>query len=209
MAPASEGKAVLIGHDWGAAASYPACAHRPERFEKLVAMAVPHVATMVPRWLVDPDALERSWYVFFFQMLGLPEASVAANDYAIIDWFWTHWSPGRPPDDFMRKLKETLASPGSLEAAIGYYRAMLDPSRHAPELEAIQAGGLGPIPVPTLYLHGAADGVLSHELAPLEDLKQFFPAGLEFELVDGAGHFMLLDRPAEVNARIVRFLTGG
>jgi pimeloyl-ACP methyl ester carboxylesterase len=206
---AGDGRAVTIGHDWGAAAAYAACAHRPERFSKLVAMSVPHTAAMVSKFLFDPAAIKSAFHVFFFQLPGIPEASIAANDFAFIDFLWREWSPMTEPDPVhMRKLKETLASPGTAEAAINYYRSMFNPSHQAPELTGVQTGSLGPINVPTLYLHGVHDGALIPDLASLDELKPLFPAGLEFELVEGAGHFMLHDRPREVNARIIRFLAG-
>ena len=34
-----DSKSILIGHDWGAFASYGAAGMRPDRFEKVVAMA--------------------------------------------------------------------------------------------------------------------------------------------------------------------------
>jgi pimeloyl-ACP methyl ester carboxylesterase len=161
---------------------------------------------MARSFLFDPPGIHAAFHVFFFQLPGIPEASVAANDFAFIDYLWKTWSPTPANPEYMRKLKETLASPGTLEAALGYYRSMFDPSRHDPELAAIQAATLGPINVPTLYLHGEVDGTILPDLASFDDLKPLFPAGIEFELVEGAGHFLLHDRPAEVNARILRFL---
>ena len=34
-------RAVLVGHDWGAATAYGAAGHAPERWRRVVAMAVP------------------------------------------------------------------------------------------------------------------------------------------------------------------------
>jgi pimeloyl-ACP methyl ester carboxylesterase len=56
-------------------------------------------------------------------------------------------------------------------------------------------------PVPTLYLHGAADGAIGAEL--LADLGQYLPAaGSSFEIVDGVGHFLHLEKPDLVAAKI-------
>lgn len=108
-----------------AIASYVAAGHRPDRFTKLVTMAVPHQAALMKRFLSTPEQLKRSWYIFFFQT-PLAEMVVPMNDFAVIDLLWRDWSPGLVPDPvFMRALKDTLGAPGSIEAAIGYYRAML------------------------------------------------------------------------------------
>ena len=60
-------EAVLIGHDWGALATYGAVAHEPERWRKLVTAAVPPPAAVAERFF-GYDQLRRSWYTFFFQI---------------------------------------------------------------------------------------------------------------------------------------------
>ncbi len=206
LAPADR-PAVLVGHDWGAIGAYGAVVHRPDRFRRLVAMSVPHRASLAARLLTSPAQLKRSWYMFFFQ-LPLAEMAVAANDYALIDRLWADWSPGfEPPPEYTRALKETLASPGSLEAALGYYRCLWDPARHDPRLAAVEAAASGWVPVPTLYLHGADDGCVGADMVDADGLKALFPAGLDVDVLPGLGHFLHLEDPAGVSRRIVAFLT--
>ncbi len=60
-------------------------------------------------------------------------------------------------------------------------------------------------PVPTLYLHGADDGAIGAGL--LIDLDQYFPAeGSAAEILVGVGHFLHLEKPELVAARIVAWL---
>jgi len=206
LAPADQ-PAVLIGHDWGGVAAYPAVVHRPERFTRLVVMAVPHRAALAARLLTNPSQLKRSWYMFFFQ-LPLAAMAVSFNDFAIIDRLWRDWSPGfEPPPEFVRGLKETLASEGSLDAAIGYYRHTLNPTLQDPRLAEVEAAANGWVPVPTLYLHGADDGCIGAELVVADELKPLFPGGLDLEILDGVGHFLHLEDPTRVNRRIIDFLT--
>ena len=202
--------AVLVGHDWGAVCAYGATVFRPDRFQKLVTMAVPHGASLGVRLLMTPSQLKRSWYMFFFQ-LPLADMAVMADDFAVIDRLWRDWSPGyEPPAEHLRAVKDTLASPGGLDAALGYYRHLWNPRRHDPRLAAVQAAGTGLVPVPGLYLHGADDGCIGLDVvAPDEEMKAFYPAGLEMEILPGLGHFLHLEDPAGVNGRIVEFLTGG
>jgi pimeloyl-ACP methyl ester carboxylesterase len=65
---------------------------------------------------------------------------------------------------------------------------------------------MGPLPVPTLYLHGADDGCMGADLVDEHELRAFFPAGLEVAIVPAAGHFLQLDQPEAVHARIAGFL---
>ena len=77
-------------------------------------------------------------------------------------------------------VKETLASPGSLDAALSYYRHLLNPARHDPRLAAVEAAANGYVPVPGLYLHGADDGCIGTDVFALdEEMKALYPAGLE------------------------------
>ena len=198
--------AVLIGHDWGAIAAYVAVGHRPDRFAKLVAMTVPHQGALMTRFLSTPEQLKRSWYIFFFQT-PLADFVVPQDDFAVIDLLWRDWSPGLVPDPaFMRALKDTLGAPGSTEAAIGSYRAMLGTTPGNPDLADVAGAGNGPIPVPTLYLHGADDGCMGIEMIDENEIRPFFPAGIDIEVVPAAGHFMHLDQPALVTRRILEFL---
>src|SRR3954464_10861758 len=78
--------AVLIGHDWGAAATYAAAAHEPSRWRRTVAMSVPPFGAMVSSFL-DYAQLRRSFYMFLFQT-PLGEAAVAADGMAFLDRLW-------------------------------------------------------------------------------------------------------------------------
>jgi pimeloyl-ACP methyl ester carboxylesterase len=203
---AGDRDAVLVGHDWGAIAAYTAVGHRPERFTKLVTMAVPHQAALTTRFVSDPDQLQRSWYVFFFQT-PLADMVVPMNDYALVDKLWRDWSPGLVPSPaYLRALKDTLAAPGSTSAAIAYYRAMLGTTPPNPDLAEVAAAGGKAVAVPTLYLHGADDGCMGVELVVEDELRPYFPNGLTVDVVPASGHFLHLDQPEHVRRQILRFL---
>lgn len=200
-------RAVLVGHDWGAGAAYLACAYQPERFSHLVAMALPY--GLGAGLLTNFRQMKRSWYIFFFQLPGIPEMAVRAEDFAFIDRLWRDWSPGfEPPAEFMRELKETLASPGSLEAALGYYRAVFRASAGSEAASGAQSAGSRPILAPTLYLHGADDGCIGSEMIKSEAMRGRFTGGSRVEIVSGAGHFLHLEKPELLNRMIVGFLAG-
>ena len=99
-----------------------------------------------------------------------------------------------------------MASPGSTEAAIGYYRAMLGTTPPDPTLAEVSAAGNGPMPIPTLYLHGRDDGCMGVELADRDTLDALLPPGSDVQIVPASGHFLHLEQPAAVNGRILEFL---
>jgi pimeloyl-ACP methyl ester carboxylesterase len=57
-----------------------------------------------------------------------------------------------------------------------------------------------------LYFHGRNDGCLGVDLIDEGALKDALGPGGEYVFVDGAGHFMHLEKPDEINARIIEFL---
>jgi len=195
--------AVIIGHDWGAFAAYGAAALQPGRWRRVVAAAVAPQASMADGFF-SFDQLRRSWYVFFFQT-PLAEYAVGLDDYAFIDRLWADWSPGFDGSWDAARVKESLATPESLAAAIGYYRAMFaGPPDDAGAVAAQVAAGTM-APQPTLYLHGADDGCMG--LDAIGPVAEFLAPGSEVVAVAGAGHFLHVERPDEVNDHIVRFLT--
>ncbi|RMF23607.1 MAG: alpha/beta hydrolase [Deltaproteobacteria bacterium] len=198
-------RATVFGHDWGALAAYGAALKAPERIERLITAAVPYGPAFLARFAMDYAQLKRSWYIFFFQT-PTAEMAVAADDYRFIRNLWVDWSPGWEfPEEEMDALRETFSRPGVLEAALGYYRCMLDPARQAPELASEQAMlGVAPIEVPCLYLHGRIDGCLGVDL--VGDMSESFPAGLRTEIIEGAGHFVHQEKPDEVNRLLLDYL---
>lgn len=198
-----DSRAVLIGHDWGAFAAYGAGAFRPERWKKVVGAALPPVPATAAGFF-SYDQLRRSWYIFYFQS-PLADAMVAMNDLEFIDRLWADWSPGYEAKEDAAHAKDALRDPVNLEAALGYYRALFDPDRQAPELAAEQAAASAVPPQPTLYLHGSDDGCMGAEVGG--SAGAWLSPGSSTALIDGTGHFLHLERPAEVNARIIDFLT--
>jgi pimeloyl-ACP methyl ester carboxylesterase len=77
-----------------------------------------------------------------------------------------------------------------------------------PTLDAVQAKGAEVTAQPTLYLHGRDDGCLGVDLAEMATTYLTSP-GSRMEVVDGAGHFLHVERPDEVNQLVVDFVTEG
>lgn len=191
--------AVVIGHDWGATAAYGAAAYAPDRWRRVVAMAVPPFAATAAAFF-DYDQIKRSFYMFFFQT-PFAELAVPQDDFAFIEGLWRDWSPGYDGRDDVAHVKDALREPANLAAAISYYRATFDPSMQDDRYSAQQTATMAPTPQPTLYLHGRDDGCLGVGLA--SGLEPYLGPGSEVVILEGAGHFLHVERPDEVNARIL------
>jgi pimeloyl-ACP methyl ester carboxylesterase len=198
-----DGDAVIIGHDWGAPATYGAAVLEPQRWRRVVAMAVPPGGAVGMSFLTNPAQLKRSWYMFLFQW-PLAEMVVSGNDLAFIDMLWNDWSPGHDSAADAARVKDALRDPANLAAALGYYRATLGDGYRDPALDAAQAATQAVPEQPTLYLHGRTDGCIGVEVAELA--ATMVPANVRFEIVEGAGHFLQVEQPDEVNRLVTEFL---
>jgi pimeloyl-ACP methyl ester carboxylesterase len=199
-----DGDAVIVGHDWGAMATYVAANHAPERWRRVVTMAVPPAGAVAGSFLTYQQ-LKRSWYMFFFQH-ALADMVVPMADLAFIDGLWADWSPGYDASEDLPHVKDCLRDPANLAAALGYYRATLGGVGVDPALDAVQAKGNDVTPQPTLYLHGRTDGCMGVEVAEAGAAFLTSP-GSRMEVVEGAGHFLHVERPDEVNRLVVDFVT--
>jgi pimeloyl-ACP methyl ester carboxylesterase len=56
-----------------------------------------------------------------------------------------------------------------------------------------------------LVMHGRVDGAIDAQIGALGARE--LPAGSRHEIIDGAGHFMHLDRPAVVHRLIEEFVS--
>jgi pimeloyl-ACP methyl ester carboxylesterase len=200
----ADGRAVIIGHDWGAPATYAAAVLAPDRWSKVVGMSVPPWGAMGRAFLGNLDQLHRSWYMFFFQH-PLSNVVVGANDLAFIEWLWRQWSPNLHSDADVHNAKACLSEPAHLQAALGYYRAVFGAGPHDPALADDHARVSNDQPTqPVLYLHGVDDGCIGIDVA--RDAAAHAPTNATVREVAGAAHFLHLEQPDTVNALICDFV---
>jgi len=198
-------QAVVFGHDWGAVATYFAALLAPGRIRKIVTVAVPYGPALFRAFTTSPAQIRRSWYMFFFQHAVAP-AALRHDDFALIDRLVADWSPGWTwPAEDREATKACFRAPGTVDAALAYYRATMGPAFADPAVLEMGAQGQGiPIAVPGLVIHGADDGCIGAELVP--SMREYFPAGLRVEIVPGAGHFVHQEKPELVNRLVLDFL---
>jgi pimeloyl-ACP methyl ester carboxylesterase len=191
----------VIGHDWGAIAIYSAISLYPKRIRRAVAMAIGHPGSVI-RILERPDLIHRAFHFWFFQVPGFSEQAVRHNDFAMIDYLWNLWSPGHQDPEHIKSVKETLAQPGAVEAALGYYRALLQfPMTHPDLAQKIQ---FDQATVPTLGVFGGNEPGLDLT----EDQDKHFAGDYRREVVEGAGHFVQRERPEELTRLLLDWLEG-
>ena len=198
-------RAYLIGNDWGAGAVTGATVLEPEKVMKLVIIA----SGQVDRDLqMNYQYLKGTWHSYFFQ-LPQAEQALAYNDFAFVEEWWRDASPEWDiPASALESIRETFRKPGVVEAALGYYRARYSPPLQDSSMREDQDRvNAGPVTVPTLALHGTRDRPRRLDAFESEAMDRFFTGGLEKVIIPGTGHFMHQEKPAEVNPKIVEFLS--
>jgi pimeloyl-ACP methyl ester carboxylesterase len=183
----------LMGHDWGALATYTACALAPERVTKAITLAIPH-----PWSIRGREQFRLSAYVPLLAAPLGPELA-RAGDFAFVDALWRRWSPGFVlAEQERRALHACLRD--SWPAPARYYRALFWPPRSSLARAARDLR----IRVPLLHLHGAQDGCIA--LATTRGQARFFRAPFTSEVCPGAGHFLAREAPGWVVERALPFL---
>lgn len=194
--------AVIIGHDFGAGAATIAAVMEPERWRRVVTMAVPPGGRMAAAFFTYAQ-IRRSSYMFFFQHV-LSEMIVPHNDWEFIRGLWADWSPGFAADNDVANFIAAAEPEGHLAAMLGYYRATFQPELLSPDL-ADWEQARGEIPTqPMLYLHGRNDGCIGVEAA--DGVESDLAPGSKAVIFEDLGHFMQLEDPSLVNTTILNFL---
>ena len=185
-----ETQAILVGHDWGASAVYGAASIDPSRVKKLVALAIPHPATLRP----TPRKL---WGVRHFASYKLPGAAArfAKDDFAALRAICARWSPtwSPSPDEFAA-VREAFSHADSLSAALGYYRAL------SPILPAFFRSK---IDVPTVVFSGTDDPMADR--SDYEHARRMFRGEYHIEEMPG-GHFLHREHPEIFAERLLAHL---
>lgn len=200
------GRDLLIGHDWGAMAGAGLAAMPDSPFRKAVLMSVPPSASFrgnVPNLggLVArlPGQFLRFWYVMYFQLPWLPERSASW----VVPRLWRQWSPTYDAAEDVALVVDAIGAPANWHAAVGYYRALARGTKPPQRYADLHGHWLSAPAMPTLYLHGTADGAANSDYARW--VAPVLPAGSRVELVDGGGHFLQLERPEVVAGHILDF----
>ncbi len=190
-----EERAIIVGHDWGAAVAWRFAMDYPQAVEKLVICNVPHPARFA-EGLRSPRQLRKSWYIFFFQLPWLPERVLGRDPLRTITRAMRGSAVRQEAfsDDDLRVYAEALGQPGALTAGINYYRAAVRWGRKLPNR---------PISAPTLILWGEEDRFLGKEL--VAGTERFVP-DLRVHFIPHCGHWVQQEAREEVTSALLEFL---
>ena len=199
-----EERAHLVGHDWGGAVAWEVATRHASVLHQLVVLNCPHPVRMAEDLLRDPAQRKRSWYMFFFQVPGLPEWWLTRNDGRNVAKMFRASSTAsrRPPADLVEASRRALLEPDAARAAVAYYRAALGTFLHPLRAKRTMRS-YASIEVPVTVLWGECDTALGMGLLRGTDR---FASHLAIHRIPDAGHFVHQERPDEVNGHLIRAL---
>lgn len=222
-------RAALIGHDWGAVVAWTAPLLHPDRVAVVAGLSVPPV----PRPLTPvTDALRRIFgnsffYMLYFQQPGVADAEMNADPRRSLQRMLGGMrapqdeaaalrmlAPG--PEGFIDRLPEPDRLPDWLTAddldhyvaefsrtgftgALNWYRNYernWDITAH-PVAETISA--------PSLFIGGTDDPVLA--FTKTDRAREVVVGPYRQVMLDGAGHWIQQERPEQINAELLAFLS--
>jgi len=181
----------LAGHDWGGWIGFLLCLHHPERISRFVALGV------VPPWPSrNPRNLFDVWRLAYQVVIALPQLGrrvVALGARAALRAASDSFS-----DDELDAFADRIAGDRARATELLYRTFLLR------TVLPVAAGRYADVPlrVPTLLVVGERDVAIPARLVREQAARS---EALELEIVPGAGHFVVDDRPDLVADRILRF----
>ena len=225
VAALGETKAIIIGHDWGAPVAWHAALFRPDIFTAVGGLSV------APPWRGRErplDALAKSgvtnFYWQYFQKPGIAEAEFERD----VDYTMRAVTFGVDGSLFLKDGQGFLGDPAIPRAL----PAWISEQDHAHVVETYRRtgfrGGLNwyrnidrnwdltapwhgaKIYQPSIFIAGANDSVVTGILGGkrVTEMDRVLPNLRRKLIIEGAGHWIQQERPDEVNAALVEFLSG-
>lgn len=225
-----EDEFVVVGHDWGCIVAWNTALLHEERCKAVLGLSVPYNRGMAA--FVDPPGMDdRFWYIRYFQEPGVAEAELEDDlERSLLSVYYTV-SADAGENDFMgqlahsrdSRLLDTMRTPEKLPSwlsqhdldyyveqyqtsgfrgPINWYRNIPTNDGLTPELDNKKFSQ------PAAFIAGAKDEVLRFAPNWRDTMPRWFDDLRFIELIDDAGHWVQMEKPAETNAAILRFLQG-
>ncbi|MDQ3294698.1 MAG: alpha/beta hydrolase [Actinomycetota bacterium] len=225
-------QAIFVGHDWGSMVVWQQALLNPDRVAGVVGMSVP----FLPRGPMPPTELMRNafgdnfFYILYFQEPGVADADlgrdatttmrrmlcgvrVTGDEKGVAEATARMFAPG--PAGFVERMSEPAGLPGWLsQAELDHYAAEFGRTGFTGgvnwyrnfdrnwSLTEHLAGAR--VAAPSLFIGGALDPVLAMSPPGIADTQLEDHRGNV--IIDGAGHWVQQEKPAEVNAALLDFV---
>lgn len=196
-------KAHIVGHDWGGAIAWKLAYSYPEVVDRLAILNSPHPKIFGHALRHSFQQMRKSWYMFLFQLPYLPEYLMRAHPKKLLKGLFRGSALRKEAftDEDLQHYLEAFEKPGTVTAALNYYRAKW---RKGPKKEGKTKGQENKIAAPTLIIWGEDDKALGKELT--YGLEPFFSSSFRIQYIPHCSHWVQEEQPERVNALLLEFL---
>lgn len=219
---------IVVGHDWGAPVAWHTALLHPQRVQAVAGLSVPYTRGRVGTLTRQENFGDNFWYMVYFQQPGVAEAELEADIRKSLRTIYFTVSGDAPEGLWVARKPATakfldgLITPEQLpawltEEDLDYYVAQYEQSGFrgplnwyrnidrnlelTPQLENAK------IEQPSLFIAGKKDIVLSFGGGSWVNQMDKYMADLRGKVfIEGAGHWVQMERPAEVNQALLGFL---
>jgi pimeloyl-ACP methyl ester carboxylesterase len=218
------GRAILVGHDFGASIAWNTAMMRPDRVAAVFGVSVPFLQPGGPSFLDQLRAAGADGFYMFDQMTAEADAKWADAAHSIpASLYWLsgeapedeRWNPFDPARHMLRPAPgpPTTIEPAYVDemvrvfgrtgfhAPLNYYRAI-----DAFFAVANRAFAGSVIAQPSFFLTGEADGLNAVRSPTEASLRETLPGLRGFVTMDHVGHWPQLEAPNAFNATLLQFL---
>ncbi|MFX0050784.1 MAG: alpha/beta fold hydrolase, partial [Candidatus Hermodarchaeota archaeon] len=202
-------QAIVVGHDWGGAIAWNLAMIAPECVSKLIILNCPHPIPLLEAfWSMKFQQLQKSWYVFFFQIPNIPEAMLSGNNYESLVRMvkGSIFNKQALNSKDLQRYIEAWSQPGALTASINYYRANWNPVQIMSMTEEQQINLTRRFPkvkCPTLVIWGERDLALDKFL--IKETQKYIDGSYKIIYLPEFGHWVHMEAPELVNKSILSF----
>ncbi len=195
---------ILVGHGWGGYVAWATAAGHPGCVAALATISAPHPLELLR---LDGGARRRPGllHVLAMQAPWLPERKIMRGDYVARHLArWASFTSDFPSPEEVERYREALCRWPAPHCALEYHRWLFR-SRLRADGRAFAATMRRRINVPVLQIVGSEDPVTS----PTAVAASAAHVGARHEQVsiDGAGHFAHEERPDQVSAVLLHWLS--
>ena len=177
----------LVGHDWGAAGAWGLAHRHPDDLVSMTVVSVPHPRAFMGAFVRSRQAL-LSYYMALFQLPFLPEWLLSRRG-GLGDWLLRN---SGMTDEMLETYHREIVDDGALRGALAWYRAL-----------PVSTGSIpGSVAVPTALVWSDGDVAITRKAAELT--PRYMTAEYQYEVMDGASHWLPNEQPAEIADVIIR-----
>lgn len=196
----------VVGHDWGALATFKAAYLYPELITSVVTLAIPYISN-IKIWeyvFKVPIQIYNSSYMITMQFASYyQERLKQTGRSSYLNYLWRYWSPTYDFSDAeIESVRKTLFELGVIDASTAYYRCLFKPHVFKEIKWVIDFEK-----VPTLILGGQNDGCMSKRLYDLEAWKFQDVKNVKVQTISHVGHFLHRENPVKVGELIADWFT--